>query len=434
MTQPPADHPSEHPAPAASLPTGRFRPLDALGVFVRGFAMGMADVVPGVSGGTIAFITGIYERFINALASVSVRPLGLLAKGKVREAFAGVLAFHWGTLIPIALGIGIAIVTMSKIITTLMEDQPGPMYAFFFGLILASAAIPLAKMKRFGVRHGVGIVAGVVCAWLIVGVQQTGLDLEVRTAADDATIAVYPGKLRHPRDLDEVVRAAAAIAEQRGSTLQPVVFDPKLVIGADPNGVLVFRDTETFEAWIETMPPAIVLGESRSGLVFVFICGAIAISAMILPGLSGSFLLLFLGQYHAVFGALHALIGETLALLGRSQGAITELTARGLVSDAVFVGVFLAGVGVGIYAFSRAVSTLLDRAHDLTMAVLTGIMLGALRLPGTIVLDEASRAEASGAFWMSVAWPTAIGVVIVGALFIVDRRRESQRSERAEVG
>lgn len=420
MTQPPAEPPSEHP----TTRPGKLRPLDALGVFVRGFAMGMADVVPGVSGGTIAFITGIYERFINALASVSVKPLGLLARGKVREATRGVLAFHWGTLIPIALGIGIAIVTMSKVITTLMDDQPGPMYAFFFGLILASAAIPLAKMKSFGVRHGVGILAGVVGAWLIVGVQQTGLELEERAVADDATVAVYPGRLRHPGDLDEVVRTAATIATERGLSLQPVVYDPRSVLDADPEGVVVFRDKEAFEAWIEAMPPAVVLGERRSGYLYVFVCGAIAISAMILPGLSGSFLLLFLGQYHAVFGSLHALIGETLALLGRSQGPITELTARGLVADATFFGVFLVGIGVGIYAFSRAVSMLLERAHDLTMAVLTGVMLGALRLPGTIVLDEASRAGAAGAFWLSVAWPAAVGVVIVGVLFVVDRRRE----------
>lgn len=427
MTQPPAEHPNADPA----SPTRRgFRPLDALGVFVRGFAMGMADVVPGVSGGTIAFITGIYERFINALASVSVKPLGLLARGKVREAITGVLAFHWGTLIPIALGIGIAIVTMSKVITTLMDEQPGPMYAFFFGLILASAAIPLAKMKSFGVRHGVGVVAGVCAAWLIVGLQQTGLELEERAVAGDATVAVYPGRLRHPGDLDEVLQTTAAIGQRENLTLQPVVYDPRSVLDTDPEGVVVFRDKAAFEAWIETMPPAVVLGERRSGLLYVFVCGAIAISAMILPGLSGSFLLLFLGQYHAVFGSLHALIGETLALLGRAQGPITELTARGLVSDAVFFGVFLAGIGVGIYAFSRAVSKLLERAHDLTMAVLTGIMLGALRLPGSIVLDEASRAASSGAFWLSVAWPAAVGVVIVGVLFVVDRRRERINGRR----
>ena len=98
--------------------------------------MGAADVVPGVSGGTIAFITGIYPRFIDALRSLHPRFLGLAVKGQFPEAWAALMAMHWGLLIPLGLGVAVAIVTLSKLITGLMFDAPGPTYAFFFGLIL----------------------------------------------------------------------------------------------------------------------------------------------------------------------------------------------------------------------------------------------------------------------------------------------------------
>ena len=103
----------------------------ALALFLRGIAMEAADVVPGVSGGTIAFITGIYQQFIDALKSLSAKPIYRLLTGQVGQAIAELKAFHWHTLIPLGLGVGIAIVSLSKVVTTCMEDYPAPTYALF---------------------------------------------------------------------------------------------------------------------------------------------------------------------------------------------------------------------------------------------------------------------------------------------------------------
>ena len=107
--------------------------------------MGAADVVPGVSGGTIAFITGIYTRFINALTSLSPAFLGHLLRGRIGTSIEQLKRIHWSVLIPVGAGVAVAVVSLSKVITGLMVDRPGPTYAFFFGLILASAWLPLAK-------------------------------------------------------------------------------------------------------------------------------------------------------------------------------------------------------------------------------------------------------------------------------------------------
>ena len=162
-----------------------------------------------------------------------------------------------------------------------------------------------------------------------------------------------------------------------------------------------------------------MLGERRAPLWWIFICGVIAISAMILPGLSGSFLLLFLGQYHAVFTALHQCIGHVLSALGRPMNPVAALTAHAWIDDFVFFGVFALGLLVGLTAFSRVVGWLFLRAHDLTMVALTGLMVGALRLPGEKVL----AATDSGAGWTAPIIAAVIGAALVLALEAVDVRR-----------
>ena len=142
---------------------------DAIGLFIRGMAMGAADVVPGVSGGTIAFITGIYARFINALRSLSPAFLGELFRGRISGTITQLKRMHWGVLIPVGLGVGVAIVGLSKIITGLMTDTPGPTYAFF--TTLASAWIPLAHEDKTAVHFGMG---GMAVLMAVVGLQPDG--------------------------------------------------------------------------------------------------------------------------------------------------------------------------------------------------------------------------------------------------------------------
>lgn len=411
-----ADSPDKRP------PRPVFTPRSAAGFFARGFLMGAADVVPGVSGGTIAFITGIYEHFINALRSISPAFLGPLFKGRVGDAWAAFKAMHWAVLVPVLGGIVVAVLALSKLITGLMVDHPAPTYALFFGLILASAWIPLTRVRTRNLAGALALAGAAAGAWAIVGMQPDGIALSVARSDDGATAAIYPGKLRHPNDLD----AVRAIRDTAAPGQTAVVFDEKGIlakngveVGAD---VKVFTDKAALIAWVEQGPKLVVLEEQRAPLWWIFLCGVIAISAMVLPGLSGSFLLLFLGQYHAVFTALHQTVGHLLGFVGRPMDPLSGLTAHTWLADVAFFSTFLVGVALGMLAFSRVVGWLFERAHDLTMMALTGLMLGALRLPGEVVMVEAGAGRASWAVVIGVA--VAAGVVVI-ALDRVDRRRNA---------
>ncbi len=402
-----------------------FTPRFGAGLFARGFLMGAADVVPGVSGGTIAFITGIYEYFINALRSISPAFLGPLLKGRVGESWTEFKAMHWPVLIPVLAGIAVAIVALSKLITGLMVDHPAPTYALFFGLILASAWIPLTRVRTRNVAGFLMLAAAAIGAWTVVGLQPDGIALSVARHDDGASAVLYPGKLRHRNDLDAVIRQRDAAAP----AALAVVFDEKGVLDKTPGekvpNLKVFNDKAALVAWVEQTPQLVVLEEQRAPLWWIFLCGVIAISAMVLPGLSGSFLLLFLGQYHAVFTALHQTVGHVLGFLGRPMDPLSGLTAHAWTADVFFFATFLVGIALGMLAFSRVVGWLFERAHDLTMMALTGLMIGALRLPGAVVLEETGSGRASWAVVIGVALAAGVAVIVLDQ---VDRRRNSTPS------
>ncbi len=407
--------------PRLDIPPPAFSLVDQIGLFLRGIAMGAADVVPGVSGGTIAFISGIYERFIQALRSLSPAFLGPLLKGDVRGAWAKLMQIHWAVLLPVGAGVAAAVLTMSKLITGLMVDSPGPTYAFFFGLILASIWVPLQHMRQKKPMHVGVALAAAVGAFAFVGLQSDGIAFQSAHTDEGATAVFYGGKLRSPSDLAKVQDFAA-----EGQAV--VVFDPKGTLakaGVTPGPtVTVHTDKQAMYDWLETKPALVVLEEQRAPLPWLFFCGLLAISAMVLPGLSGSFLLLFLGQYHAVFSALHQTIGGTLHLLGRPLDPVSALTAHGYVTDLLFVGVFGCGVLLGLVLFSRVVSWLFERAHDVTMAALAGLMLGALRQPAGVVLE----ATGTGTSWGLVVGVAVAGAVVVTGLNLADgffRRRRA---------
>jgi len=411
--------------------TPRFSAPAMGGLFIRGFAMGAADIVPGVSGGTIAFITGIYERFIEALRSLTPAFLIALLRGRPREAYSRFLAIHWATLIPLGAGIGLAILAMSGLITTLMDRHPGPTFAFFFGLILASAWSPFAHMKRRTAAHGAAALIAAIATFFFVGLRPAGLRTDV--ARDDiagaAATIVYSAKLHDARE-------AADVRAQAGAASSLLFLDPDDVLsGAEPliDGVpfTTFDTPEALAAHANAAGPLRVLTPARASLPWIFVCGAIAISAMILPGISGSFLLLFLGQYYAVLTAIHGSIDGGLHLLGRDADPMGALTGRPWWSDPLFLGVFGCGVLLGLATFSRVVSWLFHRAHDLTMAVLAGFMIGALRQPAMVVLDAAHTAPKPGAYWGLVALVAAAGAVLVLGLAVVDSQARARRAASA---
>ena len=230
---------------------------------LKGMGMGAADVVPGVSGGTIAFIVGIYDELINSIKSINGKSLKLFFTGK----FAAFWKMINGSfLFSILLGIGISVFSLAKIITWLLVEHPMLVWSFFFGLVLASTWFVAKDIKGWNWKTILGFVVGVVVAFYI-------------------TVAT----------------------------------------------------------------PA----ETPSYLWFIFLCGAIAICAMILPGISGSFILVLLGKYFFIMDAVKTL-------------------------DLVIIAVFGAGAVVGITSFSRVLSYALKHVRNITLAVLSGFMLGSL--------------------------------------------------------
>lgn len=230
---------------------------------LKGMGMGAADVVPGVSGGTIAFIVGIYDELINSIKSINGKSLKLFFTGK----FAAFWKMINGSfLFSILLGIGISVFSLAKIITWLLVEHPILVWSFFFGLVLASTWFVAKDIKGWNWKTILGFVVGVVVAFYI-------------------TVAT----------------------------------------------------------------PA----ETPSYLWFIFLCGAIAICAMILPGISGSFILVLLGKYFFIMDAVKTL-------------------------DLVIIAVFGAGAVVGITSFSHVLSYALKHVRNITLAVLSGFMLGSL--------------------------------------------------------
>ena len=230
---------------------------------LKGMDMGAADVVTGVSGGTIAFIVGIYDELINSIKSINAHSLKLLFTGKIPSFWK---AINGNFLFSILLGIGISVFSLAELITWLLVTHPIMVWAFFFGLVLASTWFVSKDIKEWNVKTVASFIVG-------------------------AAVAYY---------------------------------------------ITVATPTET-----------------PSNLLFIFLCGVIAICAMILPGISGSFILVLLGKYFYIMDAVKGLKFEVLL-------------------------VFAAGALIGITSFSRVLSFALARFRNSTLALLTGFMLGSL--------------------------------------------------------
>ncbi len=229
----------------------------------KGFCMGNADVIPGISGGTIALLLGIYEDFIESIKSFDEKFIKRLLTGKWGEAFDNVA---WKYLGSILCGIGLAVVGLSKVIIWLLNNKPIFINSFFFGLIFATIFVMKRLVKRWNLLL--------------------------------------------------------------------------IVIAA-----LVFYFTFHLVAMVPLKTP--------EAPWFIFFSGAIAISAMILPGISGSFILLLLGKYEYVLHAIHERELGTLMIFG-------------------------SGVILGVVTFVRILSWLFHKFHDLTVVVLIGVVAGSL--------------------------------------------------------
>jgi len=283
---------------------------------IRGYLMGAADVVPGVSGGTIALVLGIYHHLIDTIRDGS-RALGTLLKGDLRGFWERLRAVDFAFLLPLLAGIGLAVVSLASVIEHQLEENPEEMAGLFFGLVVASVIVALGMIPDRGPVH-YAIMAGVgVVVFALLGLQSG-----------------------------------------------PV---------ADPS-------------------PLAFLG-----------AGALAICAMILPGISGSFILLMIGMY----------------------GAVIEAVNQRQLGNAVLVAL---GCVIGLALFSSALGWVLERALEPVMAALIGLMIGSLRVlwpwpngVGVISDVESEVRDGTGLEWPADAgdWVLPVLLAVVGAAIVL---------------
>ncbi|WP_417786243.1 DUF368 domain-containing protein [Tenacibaculum sp.] len=237
---------------------------DYLVITLKGMAMGAADVVPGVSGGTIAFISGIYEELLGSISNINLKLLKTLKNEGLKSAWKQV---NGNFLAALFVGIFISIVSLAKMISWLLIHHPILVWSFFFGLVLASVIYIAKQVTQWNIASGILLILGAILAYYI-------------------------------------------------TTLNPLVSE-------------------------------------HSSMSFMFLAGAIAICAMILPGISGSFILVLLGAYKPVLAAVNNRDFTTIAFVG--LGAI-----------------------VGLLTFSRVLKYLFENYKNYTLVVLTGFIIGSL--------------------------------------------------------
>ena len=294
-------------------------------LFLAGFIMGAADIVPGVSGGTMAFILGIYDALIDAIRRcTSPEAFRLIFTLRLREACR---TLPWGFLLALGAGILTAIVSLSTPLKWMLEHRLAWILAFFFGLVAASIVCVFRRVGSWGPSRIAALLAGGAAGWIVVGLSQM------------------------------------------------------------------------------QSPP--------EGLWYIALCGAVAISAMILPGISGSFILLLMGRYDYVLTAVHQL-----------RSGVEPLR------QVTVLAVFAAGVAVGIAGFIRLLAWLLRRFHDATIALLIGFMIGSLRkvwpwkVDGRIENANRMPDAFGGEFWIALALALAGLLLVLGIEYAARRMEE----------
>ncbi|OIQ48751.1 hypothetical protein BerOc1_03504 [Pseudodesulfovibrio hydrargyri] len=299
---------------------------EAAMLWLKGVCMGGADIIPGVSGGTIAFITGIYSQLVDAIRSFDTLFARRLLRLDLKGALAEVHARFLGCLL---FGILTAIVTMAGFMNFMLNNHPVEIWSLFFGLIAASIFVVGREIRPLNVANMSFVLLGTVGSYLLVGM-------------------------------------------------------------------------------IPVSTP-----ETPS---FIFLCGSIAICAMILPGISGAFLLLMLGKYEYV---------------------TRTLKNPFLWDNFVVIATFAAGAVVGIVLFSRVLHFLLNRWHAATVSVLTGFMIGALRkvwpwkevLESAVIRGKMHVLRTQNVLPDGFTWEVAqaLGLFVLGVLVVIALERLSNR-------
>ena len=305
---------------------------ESLILVCKGYAMGIADLIPGVSGGTIAFITGIYQQLLNALSSFDTRATKFLLKLQFKNFLACV---HLRFLLTLFLGIFLALLSISRVVHYCLVQYPEQTWSFFFGVILASVPFLMQRIGKISIQNAASFIAGLAFAYWL-------------------------------------------------------------------TGIIPRQTPETY--W------------------FIFLCGTIAICAMILPGISGSFLLLILGKYELIIGAIkNPFVLENLMI----------------------VMIFATGALIGLLSFSRLVKLALNSFEALSLAFLTGAVVGALRKvwPWKEVVESKWIRGKEYVLQDQNIFPDvnlslliSLGVMISGAVIVILLERTGQKEDRTRQG
>jgi len=317
-----------------------------------GLCQGTADLVPGVSGGTIAFILGYYPYLIHNIGSVNLHTVSLALRFRFSELSNYI---SWKFILALLIGVLTTFASLSNLVSYWLnhEDSRVYLYAVFFGLILASVVFCAKKIKKFQMRHlFIGLI-GAIAAFFITS--YTVKDAKVSEARSfEVTIAKnYPAELKL-RNYDASKNLLKNVDEA--------------TLGAMVAKGIIDQNTPVIEtkSGIKGSAGDFVHGGSFSYINpwFIF-CGAIAICAMLLPGISGSYLLTILGVYPLAIAAVADLVA--------GFGHFTfDVDAFFLLSN------ILVGIVIGAVSFSRVVDWLLHHYHDITIACLIGVMIGAM--------------------------------------------------------
>ncbi|MBS3782015.1 MAG: DUF368 domain-containing protein [Candidatus Thermoplasmatota archaeon] len=274
--------------------------------FLEGVVMGLANIIPGVSGGTMALLMGIYERLIHSINTIPLKSPFSLLRGDKETFLEKVSSIDYDFLFPLILGIGSATLILARLIGTFIDDFQAITFSFFFGLILASAGTLYHRIDKFEITTLIPGTFGFLSAFYIVGLS--------------------PFQANH------------------------------------------------------TLP-------------IIFISGLVAIPSMILPGISGSFILIILQQYEYLINALNKL-------------------------NIIVIAIFMSGAVTGLFSFAKLVEILFENYRKGTLVFLFGLILGGLRAP----LTTAFRAEPTFAQWLI---PATAGAAVVSILDAFYRLRSS---------
>lgn len=347
--------------------------------------MGLADVIPGVSGGTVALILGIYPRLIDAVGSAGPGMLRLLRlrsfRALLKEGFReparlgdapqGAEAGHVLLMASVAAGVVPAILAGAQVLPPLLSSHPEQMRGLFLGLVLASVAIPARRIGRWSASRWIlAGVAALLTAWFAGLPEPSTRHARGRVTLDFATplagdVRLTPGNLtlaapaRNGRPAVEFgLRQSRAAPEGATSLEVEVVARAAGAAGNLPAASI--READGPVEIVAVSQPEATTGGRDPSLAYVFLGGALAVSAMVLPGISGSFVLLLLGLYSFV---LHA----------------PALMLQGDLRAAAVVATMLAAMAFGLLTFTRILKGLFARRREATLAVLVGLMAGSLR-------------------------------------------------------